>query len=300
MGMETEIFRNALNVRTLWENHITPIFIPATDTIFSRQEFHSRKQGAKESAQEYCSYKLQLFQQGWSVNERSFDTLRKGMISGLRQDIIKEKVNDAAPQNQEALITTICAVTGREQEAYVGGYSRLASTDGLASCLTNYGGNTTAPVEDMEVNRAGDNLKCFYCQRLGHIQAECRKKKRDDQIKQNQGKGTGPNNGTPTSQTCSTCNKRGHLVHLCRAHIQCRACQKYGHYARDCRTAPQGGRAGPQPGQGQQDSTRKPPKVNKMQQEEDDDHYGQDDDHYGQDDDHYDGDQGVGSLHFLG
>ena len=291
VGMESDTFRDSANIKTLWNQSIKPIFIPASDTIFARQEFHGRRQKRGESAQEYCSYKLQLFQQGWSENERSYDTLRKNLINGLIEDVIKSKVNDSAPQNEQELITRVCEITGREQEAYAGGYSKCTSMDGLASCLTTYGA-TAGAAEAMDVSKA--ETICYYCDKPGHVKSECRKKIRDEgerkkpqgPNKQDNRRDKPPSKFNNRDNRCRTCNKPGHFAKECRAHIKCRKCEKYGHYASDCRSTAAQSRPGQQ---GRQGGQTKGPRVSNTKEEHEGQDYDEEDETVGQ----------LNGLHFL-
>ncbi|GFX36601.1 transposon Tf2-9 polyprotein [Trichonephila clavipes] len=171
------------------------------------QLFSSCIQGPSESVQEFAARinKLgtQIFQLGNSaqntaVRNANDQLLQSRFISGLRNDIrrfvlsrdplnLEESINAALIEEQNTKLNQIAseersglssaqtenpvlsALADRLQEINLR-VGRLQEASAVTARKT--GGNYS--------NRRGNVFKCFYCGIQGHIQAECRKRQRDE------------------------------------------------------------------------------------------------------------------------
>ena len=93
------------------------------------------------------------------------------------------------------------------------------------------------------------NKRCYKCQKMGHIAANCRST--NFQPRDNRGRYT--TTQTTNDIECYRCHRKGHIASNCRARpqnpsvnyhpenkthnkgVECYRCHRRGHYATDCR-----------------------------------------------------------------
>ena len=211
-----------------WEDFITVItrvFQPQAESNLSRLEFEAYRQAADEPISQYGSTKLSLYHQS-EPNEgaRSFAYLRSQMLSGIFSGHIKSEIIRMNPQNQEELLNAMITSVGQACEAYQMGCSIVPNLDGLASTTRLSGGwNQNQGEEPMEVDALRRiDKRCYKCNKTGHLQKDCRVKKKPDGNRasgsqRTPGTGQGPRGNSRDSKDiiCFYCNKKGHKAQDC-------------------------------------------------------------------------------------
>ena len=86
---------------------IRGVFQPASESDLSRTEFKMRKQGVNETALDFVTHKIALWESAYDAGERPFNNLCDAIIEGLVNNTIKRLLQRNRPANQEALITQL-------------------------------------------------------------------------------------------------------------------------------------------------------------------------------------------------
>lgn len=88
---------------------------------------------------------------------------------------------------------------------------------------------------------AMQNQKCYKCQELGHIKAQCpneEKPRPPKQVKCNECGGVGHKRAKCPERRCKRCNERGHLKAACPKKLTCTLCGQRGHLVDQCPEGP--------------------------------------------------------------
>ena len=71
------------------------------------------------------------------------------------------------------LQTLIIQAVANERSAYHDGYAESTNLDGLGA-TAEQGGNEGNGEEPMDISTVDRERKCFKCNRVGHLQGDCR------------------------------------------------------------------------------------------------------------------------------
>ena len=242
--MEGSAAWRAADTEPAYMDVIRGVFQPVSESDLSRTEFKMRKQGVNETALDFVTHKIALWECAYKADERPFNNLCDAIIEGLVNNTIKRIIQRNRPANQEDLIKQLLSAVASERTCVIQGYGESPNLDGLALSTAGFNPTTgsTRPGFDaygdemMDVGKVAEQRKCHRCQRTGHLKAQCRvpdhklpKKNKQQQGGGGKGKGGGAGG-----------KDKGKII--------CYNCQKKGHYSRDCRAAKQ----------------QKPPRVNKV------------------------------------
>ena len=209
---------------------IKEVFQPDSERTLIRTEFQSYGQGQAQDVQSYLRNKLSLFKLAYPPAERSFDTLLLHTIKGLLNNAVRRQVRRANPRTEDALRGAVVEATAAERDAFQGGYSESASSDGLvtiSSVRKSMGGEGVSDHDTptpMEVDSLENQPRCFRCHRTGHRKADCHAKKMQDGKEIIERGGTRKPSGSRNREAdgkkrkrCFNCNKPGHLARECRS-----------------------------------------------------------------------------------
>ena len=220
------------------------LFLPPQESELSKSEFLQCVQLRQEPITSYLSTKLALYENAYSLAERSFEFLLQEVIKGIYSNEIKRQINVIHPATQEALRTSCISAVARERVAYELHFAASTSLDGLAAS------SVLRPRDDgqgepMQLGSLKD-VKCNGCGKMGHYVRNCRKgSKKDSKVAKKDKKDV----------TCYNCGDKGHYSQDCRkpkktggksTQFQQNSRFKRGGYQRGGRGGTRGGRGGKQ------------------------------------------------------
>lgn len=201
----TETYRNCATLNA-YVDAMRAVFLPPEESELARTEFKIRKQGRKEDISTYLSAKIALWQLAYPADQRSFSTLMDETITGICNRIVKRHLRYAVINNENELRRHAIRCVAAERQCYREGTAESTTLDGLAATtrLVEQRNNDDDMEWDDEVrakfdgdcNKCGkyghrasncwkdkprkqqsdqkQQVKCYGCDRLGHVRTECR------------------------------------------------------------------------------------------------------------------------------
>ena len=144
----------------------------------SKIEFTQRVQGKYETVTSYLAAKFSLYESSYGTNEQSEPQLITTTINGLYSNVIKRMTRRGNPVNRVQLQTLIIQAVANERSSYYDGYSESTNLDGLGATTLNLtaemGGNEVNRDEPMDISAMDQEKRCFRCNKIGHLQGDCR------------------------------------------------------------------------------------------------------------------------------
>jgi hypothetical protein len=225
-GIESTVFQEA-NTFQDYAVKLFEVFEPDSEKMLAKCDFRSYKQESGEDIGAYISTKVELFLSAFPGTEMdtdptAFETYRSELIRGIYSPIIRRRITRSSTATEEALKMACLEAVSAEREAYSLGCSEAPNLDGLSSVSRGYQ-RRRQPEEGtavpMEVN-AMKNLTCHFCQKVGHLQKDCRKRKSqtENKPKIEEGRNRNQPNKNKTGKeerACHHCGKKGHLQKDC-------------------------------------------------------------------------------------
>lgn len=197
------------------------IFEPAAEIHLARETFKLLKQGAKDDISTYITRKYYLYTIAYPVvGERSFNTFFDETVRGTRSRHVKKYLyeHERYIADLEQLRNAAYAGTSYYRKLYMEGMTDIvASLDGLMpSNQLAAAGLSNDTSEAMEIDKlkeeiqalkmGGKEIKCYNCNKTGHMAKECWSKKKP----QGQGHGKGGGQKSTFKGNCGYCKKYGH------------------------------------------------------------------------------------------
>ena len=219
---------------------IQQIFLPASESPMSRQQFAERTQSVHEDVSVYISDKIALFHLAYTDQQAAqmWEILLESTIKGIYNHVIQRGMIDQKPSNEEEMRTAASTLVANERRKWALNCAESTTLDGLlATSRGSYGtGEQPMDVNQLSgegVNRFGDKKgdTCRRCNKKGHWARDCHVKLSGGQAARGgqtsgyqSGRGgaaTGGHNktadgGKPKKTKCNYCHKKGHLENVCR------------------------------------------------------------------------------------
>ena len=197
--------QNNLNYEQVIER-LDAIFLAPSDSDINRDRYMSLKQGKSEIPQSYLAKKEQLWLRAFPLATRDPKQLRREVTLGLYHREVRKRVYCALPSitSMAVLKETIMNEIATQRQLIHHGDAEDTSMDGLAtSNRVIYRSDGT---EDMDVSAVEDrssSVKCYNCQKTGHISRNCTQKKQAN-------RGTGGAAKDKPKGDCQRCGTPGH------------------------------------------------------------------------------------------
>jgi len=136
-------------------------FLPAASSQMARMKFDAAKQGQQEIVLDYHARLRSLFNKAYPQATDEVILIRRFSL-GLRRKEVRTQVMRGQPK------TYAEALELAQNETSVLQMVRVSEV-----------GGGPEPMEIGALNQDSRKVKCFYCQRFGHVKADCRTLKRD-------------------------------------------------------------------------------------------------------------------------
>lgn len=159
-------------------------FLPPADSQSTRGKYYDASQTINETALQWHSRLRNLHLRAWG-NVANLDTaqdLIHKYVSGLHNPTIYTKVLEANPgtfqaaltmaQNQEAVVTQVKARMEANRGKSAANYALLAGLD-VDQALNQFGSRKPNPIRKAPATGPGQVRRCFECNSLEHLVAEC-------------------------------------------------------------------------------------------------------------------------------
>ena len=227
-------FQNNVTWRD-YANAIEGIFAPKAESQLAKQEFRSYKQGPKEDMTSYFQTKRALFNTAYPNNTGPFDTFHEEVIKGICSREVKKYVRMSPVRNAEELERVCVRTVADVRSMFEDGYADSESRDGLYhSTIMGIKTNQDEPMDigsmkqkvreltdQISAMKTGkDGVKCYNCNKFGHMARDCRSKKAEGGKGGFKGKGkhqSGGSGGGKFKGNCNNCGKYGHRASECRS-----------------------------------------------------------------------------------
>ena len=214
---------------------IEHIFAPRAESQLAKQEFKTYKQGQTEDISSYLATKRALFDVAYTRNG-PFDTLLDEVISGIINNEVKRELRMRNPQNADEMSMHAVQIVANVRAAYENGYGLSESKAGLYhTTMLGIRENQEEPIDvnamrrkmrqmEEQINEMNTGVKCYNCNRMGHVAKDCKMPYRSRGGRGGAGRG-GPGRGgkrgggTPSGGRfpfpCHYCKKPGHKIADC-------------------------------------------------------------------------------------
>ena len=214
---------------------IEHIFAPRAESQLAKQEFKTYKQGQTEDISSYLATKRALFDVAYTRNG-PFDTLLDEVISGIINNEVKRELRMRNPQNADEMSMHAVQIVANVRAAYENGYGLSESKAGLYhTTMLGIRENQEEPMDvnamrrkmrqmEEQINEMNTGVKCYNCNRMGHVAKDCKMPYRSRGGRGGAGRG-GPGRGgkrgggTPSGGRfpfpCHYCKKPGHKIADC-------------------------------------------------------------------------------------
>ena len=235
------IYNNADNEFVRFDKYLQAVqelFMPKAESLMAKQQFLHRKQAPDEDVAAYLSDKITYYNMAYTAEQiaQGFEFLRDKAIEGIYNNVIRKRLIEDPPDNEEELRSSATNFVAQERQKYMVSCSDSPNLDGLrATSRTSY--NDVVDMQINAVNRlANKDDECNRCHKKGHFAWECRQSW--DAIQARNGNQSAA--GMAPAQTSKPGQRgRGKAPGGARAggrkNIQCRYCKNKGHLESECR-----------------------------------------------------------------
>ena len=239
-GLATDMIQPYREGTDPWKTHPTrndylevlrEVFEPASEIHLARETFKMLKQGAKDDVSTYITKKFSLYTIAYPVPaEQSFNVFFNEIVRGMHSQHVKRYMYEHERNivNLDQLRERAYTGTAYYRKLYMEGMTEtVSSLDGLmptnALAKAGFKDDTSQAMEidalKEEINalKVGGkkDVKCFNCNKTGHMAKDCWSKKKTQG--QGQGKGGGQNPKPKFKGKCGYCKKEGHKEAECYA-----------------------------------------------------------------------------------
>ena len=214
------------------------IFAPKAESQLAKQEFKTYRQGQTEDISSYLATKRALFDVAFG-QFGPFDTLLDEVINGIINKEVKRELRMRNPRTPEEMSVHAVQIVANVRAAYENGYGLSDSKAGLYhTTMLGVRENQEEPMEVTAMKRkmrameeqlnamnSGNSMKCFKCNRPGHLAKDCRVPvgnrggrggaNRGGIGRGKDGRGGSTQGGGRFNYNCHYCKKPGHKIADC-------------------------------------------------------------------------------------
>ena len=214
---------NALITFERFEVLLTELFCPETESRMAKQTFAALRQGPEEDFMGYFAHKAGLWETAYpgDINgqpEEIKTMFIEEVITSLNNTEVKRnlirKMDDLTPNNLRQMITKEIATEERLCNLSLSENGSRAGLTYSSELKKQYGQYNE--VEPMDLSNL--NIKCYKCNKVGHMQRDCREKNEDKMNPRRYQSGYQSNNTGRKKETrsCNRCYTPGHLRKFCK------------------------------------------------------------------------------------
>ena len=214
------------------------IFAPKAESQLAKQEFKTYRQGQTEDISSYLATKRALFDVAYG-QFGPFDTLLDEVINGIINKEVKRELRMRNPRTPEEMSVHAVQIVANVRAAYENGYGLSDSKAGLYhTTMLGVRENQEEPMEVTAMKRkmrameeqlnamnSGNSMKCFKCNRTGHLAKDCRVP-----VGNRGGRGGANRGGIGRGKNGQAGSTQGGG----RFNYNCHYCKKPGHKIADC------------------------------------------------------------------